>query len=242
MGNIIGDSSMLRFPKLKGAINYARWTEDARAIFILREVWDIVDGTEPKPLPPSETKGREPGTPKEGVTIPPSTSEQQEYQLAYKEWKKKNDRGWSIMIGIIEDGPRAHVRGVHSVLAMWMKFKEVYGDDDLATRDNALHKISHLDASKFKSLHDYTTELKVHQARLDSMDKSLPAWVITSFFRMGLGPDLEPYAFQMIQAAKTEHREIDIDEMTTALVEKTGPPPQRDCNIYSNSRLQARLW
>lgn len=34
------------------------------------------------------------------------------------------------------------------------------------------------------------------------MGKVIPVWMLGSFFRMGLSPDLEPYISQLLQAAK----------------------------------------
>ena len=47
----------------------------------------------------------------------------------------------------------------------------------------------------------------------------LPAWVLTSFFRMGLEEGLEPYTFQLIQAAKASGKELEIDDIASALSE-----------------------
>lgn len=47
----------------------------------------------------------------------------------------------------------------------------------------------------------------------------VPSWLLSSFFRLGLNPDLEPYTFQMVKIARTQKRELEINEMIIALVD-----------------------
>ena len=51
------------------------------------------------------------------------------------------------------------------------------------------------------------------------MGVGLPTWQLSLFFRMGLEEGLEPYTFQLIQASKVSRKELDIDDMATALSE-----------------------
>ena len=51
------------------------------------------------------------------------------------------------------------------------------------------------------------------------MGNPVPSWLLSSFFRLGLNPDLEPYTFQMVNTARTQKRELEIDEMIIALVD-----------------------
>ena len=51
------------------------------------------------------------------------------------------------------------------------------------------------------------------------MGFGLPTWILVSFFRMGLEEGLEPYTFQLIQAAKQAGKELEIDEIASALTE-----------------------
>ena len=51
------------------------------------------------------------------------------------------------------------------------------------------------------------------------MNFALPKWLEGTYFRLGLPEDLAPYLFQLIQTARANKEELDIENMTVALSE-----------------------
>ena len=188
----------IRIPKLRGIANYARWRIDARALFIREDSWYVVCGDQPEPQASPDK---------------PST----EHQAELEKWRRRNDTGWSTMMLILGDGPRARVGTSTIVADIWKKLEELYSADDLSTRNNAFYQLSHLDASKYKNLYEYTSELRKHATKLENMGKPMHSWQLVTCYLQGLPQDLSPYTFNLIQAAKAQKRELDIDEMTSTL-------------------------
>ena len=118
-----------------------------------------------------------------------------------------------------EDGPRVHIKGVESPHEIWSILKNQYESSDLATRDNAVSQMVHQTQSDFSTIAEYGEVIKKGAAKCAEMGNPVPSWLLSSFFRLGLNPDLEPYTFQMVNTARTQKRELEIDEMIIALVD-----------------------
>ena len=97
--------------------------------------------------------------------------------------------------------------------------KKIYGASDLATRDMALSKIARIESSSYKGIQEYSEATKKQNTILNQMGCGLPAWILSSFFRMGLESGLEPCTFQLIQSTKASGKELEIDEIASALAE-----------------------
>ena len=72
---------------------------------------------------------------------------------------------------------------------------------------------------EFKSLHEYSEELRKHTHILDRLGKSLPKWELTTIFRLGLADHYSQYVFKITREAMKAKREVDIHELTASLVE-----------------------
>ena len=209
--------SINRTQKLKGAKNMMRWQEDMKAIYVVEDMWRVVIGTSLDPIAPTSPLRIE-------STMTPE--ETKEYKVQYKEWENKhkswqrtNDRAMALMILLVEDGPRAHVVDMGLVHEAWLKLKQLYGTSDLATRDQALFEISRIDLEDFKSIAEYSKHINKHAKTLIDLEVGLPKWMLSTFFWLGLKKYLDPYVFQMIQAARAANQELDIDDITVLLVQ-----------------------
>ena len=185
--------SVFKIAKLQGEKTMQRWKEDMKSIFITEDMWEVVIGEDLKP-DPSSTKD-------------------------LKAWERTNNCAIALLILSIEDGPRAHVLRMDYIHDVWNKLIKMYGTSDLATRDQAIYQISRIDSEDFRSLSEYAEYIKKHAKTLDDMGFGLPQWLLSTFFRLGLKEGLEPYAFQMIQTARNNKMELNIDDLTIALVE-----------------------
>ena len=119
-----------------------------------------------------------------------------------------------------EDGPRVHIKGVESPHEIWSILKNQYESSDLATWDNAVSQMVHQTQSEFSTIAEYGEVIKKGAAKCAEMRNPVPSWLLSSFFRLGLNPDLEPYTFQIVNIARTQKRELEIDEMIIALVDQ----------------------
>ena len=77
----------------------------------------------------------------------------------------------------------------------------------------------HQTQSDFSTIAEYGEVIKKGAAKCAEMGNPVPSWLLRSFFRLGLNPDLEPYTFQMVNTARTQKREPEIDEMIITLVD-----------------------
>ncbi len=214
--------SKYKIQKLKGAKNIMRWKEDIKAIFVMKDMWEVVIGEELEPISPTL-----PSTIATSSTATVGKSpEQHEYEVEKKEWEKErktwrktNNKAKALLILLVEDGPRAHIIKEDQVFAAWAELIKMYRTADLATRDQALYEISRIDSDDFRSISEYSEHIKKHAKTLVDMDVGLPTWMLSTFFRLGLKEDLEPYVFNMIQQARNNKVELEIDDLTIALVE-----------------------
>ena len=118
-----------------------------------------------------------------------------------------------------EDGPRIYVKGIESPHEIWSILKNQYESFDLATLDNTVSQMVYQTHSDFSTIAEYGEIIKKGAAKCAEMGNPVPSWLLSSFFRLGLNPDLEPYTFQMVNTARTQKRELEIDEMIIALVD-----------------------
>ena len=223
------ESSTYKIKKLKGAKNWLRFEYEMQAIFEMDDTWDVVSGEEPRPTePPRPTQGPS-VTASDGTVIPgvvATSTDLAVYQNRLtqwdkedKGWKKKNRKGIARLVFYTEEGPREHIKGLDTIYAQWEMLKKQYGVSDLSTRDAALYAIARIQSSSYKSIQEYTKAIKKQQTILVNMGVGLPAWMLSSFFRGGLEAGLEPYMFQLIQAAKASGQELEIDDISSALSE-----------------------
>ena len=115
------------------------------------------------------------------------------------------------------NGPWVHIKGVESPHKIWSILKNQYELSDLATRDNAVSQMVHQTRSDFSTIAEYGEVIKKGAAKRAEMGNPVPSWLLSSFFRLGLNPDLEPHIFQMVNTVRTQKRELEIDEMIIAL-------------------------
>ncbi len=77
----------------------------------------------------------------------------------------------------------------------------------------------HQTQSDFGTIAEYEEVIKKSIAKCAEMGNLVSSWPLSSFFRLGLNPDLEPYTFRMVNTARSQKRELEIDEMIIALVD-----------------------
>ncbi len=102
---------------------------------------------------------------------------------------------------------------------MWNTLKRRYEASDLATRDNFVSQMIRHTQSDFKTIAKYGESIKQGKAKCTEMRNPVAIWLQSSFFRLGLNFDLEPYTFLMVNTARAQKRELKIDKMIIALVD-----------------------
>ena len=134
-------------------------------------------------------------------------------------------------------GPRVHIEGLEDPKEMWDVLEKLYKATSLATRDLAFLQLR-ASQSDFKSIQEYAEHLKKAHSQLIQLGHKLPDWVLSTSFRLGLKPDLEPYIFSLVEAARANMRELDVDEMMMALIDHDN----RQYNLEeSNKALMAKF-
>ena len=111
------------------------------------------------------------------------------------------------------------IEGIPNIADQYAKLIRLYSKIDLATRDEAIYALTTADSSEYKSIQEYTEFVKEHLKILSNMNFALPKWLEGTYFRLGLPEDLAPYLFQLIQTARANKEELDIENMTVALSE-----------------------
>ncbi len=215
---------------LKGTKNYDRWSEDIQVVLALDHCWLVTIGKEitlnlPRGLP--EEKPASTGA--DGEIIPGITVTE-EMKDAYKarmerygdklfDCDDKYSRACAKIRLNCEDGPRVHIKVVDDPNEMWSTLKRQNKAFNLATRDNAVSPIIFPTQSDFKTIAEYRESIKQGEAKCAEMGNPVASWLQSSFFRLGFNSDLEPYTFQMVNTARVQKRELEIDEMIIALVD-----------------------
>ena len=210
---------------LVGEKNYNVWKEEVKGLLGLDELWDIVKEEELRPLNAPPRPEDSPSKIEDGVTTPAivvtqSTIERWEDKLeAFEEKQKKWDkRRVKVATKIYLNcgtGPRVHIEGLEDLKEMWDVLEKHYKATSLATRDLAFLQL-HASQSDFKSIQEYAEHLKKAHSQLIQLGHKLPDLVLSTSFRLGLKPDLEPYIVSLVEAARANMRELDVDEMMMA--------------------------
>ena len=180
--------------KLRGPQNYGTWSLEARAIFIREGLWEIVSGEESEPKKPVLVDDRDLSVEEKEDAQKHYGEELELYEEAHAEWVCKNRKAWWKIIDIAGNGPRGCVQSTRNAHDLWAKFRRLYLDDDLATRDRVFMSLARIDYSQFSDLHAYKTEFRKHKAKLREMGLEIPDWMLSTFYRAGLGklPELMP--------------------------------------------------
>ncbi len=131
----------------------------------------------------------------------------------------KYSRAYATIRLNCEDGPRVHIKCVEDPNEMWSTLKRQYEASDLATRDNAVSQMICHTQSDFKTIAEYGESIKQGEAKCAEIGNPVASWLQSSFFQLDLNSDLEPYTFQMVNTARAQKRELEIDEMIIALVD-----------------------
>ena len=215
---------------LKGSANYDRWSEDIRGILALDHCWLVTIGKETPPKIPRALPEERAASFNGDIVVTEAVvntelakdayeAKMERYEEKLLECNDKYSRACATIRLNCEDGPRVHIKGVESPHEIWSILKNQYESSDLATRDNAVSQMVHQTQSDFSTIAEYGEVIKKGAAKCAEMGNPVPSWLLSSFFRLGLNPDLEPYTFQMVNTARTQKRELEIDEMIIALVD-----------------------
>ncbi len=215
-----------RIAKLKGAENYDTWQLEAGSLLKSDGLWLITSGRE---LPPNEPKEPKQSLDAAGSSATASRTIEKEWESynekvkvfdkEYIKWEHGNNRATALIVLTSEKGPRVHIRSLESASEMWINLKKQYGTSDLSTRNLALQRICKFSQSDYKNITEYAEELKKSATKCADMGNTIPPWMLSCFFLMGLDEGLEPYTFGLIQAAKNSNKELDIDDMVVALAD-----------------------
>ena len=219
-----------KIASLKGSANYDRWSEDIRGILALDHCWLVTIGKEIAPKTPQALPEEKPAEVSgeivlvEAVVNTKSAKDAHEAKMERYEEKlldcdDKYSRACATIRLNCEDGPRVHIKGVESPHEIWSILKNQYESSDLATRDNAVSQMVHQTQSDFSTIAEYGEVIKKGAAKCAEMGNPVPSWLLSSFFQLGLNPDLEPYTFQMVNTVQTQKQELEINEMIIALVD-----------------------
>ena len=150
-----------------------------------------------------------------------TTKSLEDFKTKSLAWEEMNSRACALIrLNCAEgSGPRTHIHSMSDSCQMWKILEKQYEASDLATLDLFLQTICGYVQTDFKDLSTYGENIKSAASKCAEMGKIIPIWMLGSFFRMGLSADLEPYTFQLVQAAKDSAQELTIDDMMTALVD-----------------------
>ena len=118
-----------------------------------------------------------------------------------------------------ENGPWVYIKGVEVPNKMWSTLKRQYKAFNLATWGNSVSKMIRHTQSDFKAIAKYWKSIKQAVAKYAEMENSVASWLQSFFFWLGLNSDLGPYIFQMINTARAQKQELEIDEMIIILVD-----------------------
>ena len=96
------------FPALTDS-NWGQWADNMEAYLSTKELWEYVDGTNPKPIPKDLTN--------------PTAVEKKEFL----DWNRKVAKACGEIWLAIEDSQKVHVKEVKSDPAeIWKRLEEVY--------------------------------------------------------------------------------------------------------------------
>lgn len=204
------EGTLQRITKLKGVSNYHVWKTDAESLLTIQGVWDVVEVNVERPAVAATTI-----TSAGGLT---TTTPGQPSSVA-SEHKTNYSKAFAYLNLIIDPRIRGQYNGIRNPYLVWKKLEQLYSARDSATRDQTIRQLSEMNSTNYSSLYDYSQALKKHQMNLLNIGATLPNWLILTFFKLGLETKYEQTVSGMEQAAKAKNVDIDIDELTVALVE-----------------------
>ena len=214
---------LYKIDKLKGTANWSRFEYEMKAVWVIDGVWDVVHGRKARPIhtkPEKSTNAAEPAaTATYNAEMDEWTKGEEDREDATDKWDMKNEKAMARLVFYTEEGPRQHIKNLTTCSEQWKMLKKIYGVSDLATRSLALSKIARMESASYKGIQEYSEAIKKQHTILTNMGCGLPAWVLSTFFQLGLEDGLEPYTFQLIQAAKASGKELEIDDIASALSE-----------------------
>ena len=216
--------------KLKGTRNWHSWEEELQDCLKLSGLWCYVSGLEEMPIQPDLPVGR---VKEDGSTAPITKTQQTAYNAELKtylkehrEWNSNNARAYAAISDACDTKPRSHIKGITVGKTAYEKLKDIYGTatSDLATAELALRKMCRKSMADFSNVRTWAEHLKKQENVIRRAGKTIPNWIMSSIFRMGLTRELNPYMFILIQDAKQRGVELTIDDMVKALVEQRSLP------------------
>ncbi len=102
---------------------------------------------------------------------------------------------------------------------MWNTWKKQYEASDLATRDNSVSQMIRHTQYDFKTIAEFGALIKQGEAKCAEMRNPVASLLQSTFFRLGLKSDLEPYTSQKVNTTQAQKRELEIDKMIISLVD-----------------------
>ena len=141
------------------------------------------------------------------------------FEEKQKNWNDRHVRSASRIVLACAPEPRVHVRGMNDAVKMWKILKTQYESSNLATRDSAYLQFR-ANQSNFKTIEEYAEHLKQAQSKLTELKFPIPDWMLSTSFRLGLKPELEPYIFSLIETSRRNKTELDVDEMIASIIQR----------------------
>ena len=115
---------------------------------------------------------------------------------------------------------RAHVKNVNNFKKTIAKLLKQYNFINLAIIDIFFQKIYRFNMNDFKLINEYVNYIQRHYNKILQANKTIDSWIFSICFRMRLSSYLNFYIFQLIYIVKDSDRELTIDEIIVALIEK----------------------
>lgn len=219
-----GVHRVYKIKKLKGTENWNSWEEELQNCLTLSQLWGYVSGLEETPIQPDLPVGR---ANEDGSTAPITKTQQiayeaelKTYKKEHKEWTSNNARAYAAISEACDTEPRSHIKGISDGKTAYEKLKNIYGTSDLATAELALREMCKKSMADFSNVGTWAEHLRKQENVVRRAGKTIPEWMMSSFFRMGLTRELDPYMFTLIHGAKQRGVELTIDDMVKALVDQ----------------------
>ena len=194
--------------KLQGNENYKKWALEMTALLQVKELDTLITGEDYKPFIPTTSS-----------TTPLTPEQQSRFDRKLQEWKRKNSKTVGLLLLNIEDGPQQHVDGQTEAKDVWDILRNQYESYDVGTRDLSFLAVTRCSQSEFSTMQEYGDHIKKHTRILANMGYPLSPWQVSTSFRLGLNPDLAPYTFQLLLAAKMHGGELDVDQLIHTMVD-----------------------
>lgn len=139
------------------------------------------------------------------------------YLSDYSKWEETDRLASSILILNIEFKTRLHIRNIAGSVHKFEHLIKLYEDSDTVIIDKALWEISRSKSEDYSTIYAYAEHIKKWHEHLIAIEKPLPNWELSAFFRLGLAEDSLRIVVALTRFAETMNKDLTIDDMVVAL-------------------------